>query len=118
MLVQGEIRLYRSAGWKYTEDLMRSFFGYGEPERSPAAVKLGDVVDLTSAADCFRFKDGHWGEMDYTGTWTDTRVPSGRRISAHCSMVARWYFATRISTRSARALNSPGRCSKTCAGWT
>jgi hypothetical protein len=67
----GEDRLYRSASWKYTEDLMRSFFGYGETEQAPAAVKPGAIIDLTSASACSRFKDGHWGAMDYTGTWIE-----------------------------------------------
>jgi hypothetical protein len=68
-----EERLYKGSGWKYTEDLMRSFFGYNEPDQTPGAIAAGSVVDLTSAADCSRYKDGHWGAMDYTGSWIDGR---------------------------------------------
>jgi|GEM_PF-1975530 len=73
----GEERLYRSHAWKYTEDLMRSFFAYSTEEYSVAVVGPGQVIDFTSTSESARYKDGHWGAMDFTGTW----------IEGHCAAV-------------------------------
>ena len=67
----GEERRYRSNTWKHTEDAMRSFFGYDVEDDSVPRVALGESIDFTSAGRPARFKDGHWGATDYTGTWTD-----------------------------------------------
>lgn len=69
----GEERLYRGAGWKYTEDLMRSFFAYGEEDQTLATVAPGHIIDLTSAGQSARYKDGNWGAMDFTGSWIEGR---------------------------------------------
>ncbi len=50
---------------------MRSFFGYDTEDDSICPVALGDTIDFTSAGRSTRYKDGHWGLMDFTGTWTD-----------------------------------------------
>jgi hypothetical protein len=67
----GEERLYRSHNWKYTEDAMRSFFGYDAADDSIPPMAMGDTIDFTSAGRSTPYKDGHWGAMDFTGTWTD-----------------------------------------------
>lgn len=67
----GADRLYKASAWKYTEDLMRSFFAYGEDDPSVAPIAEGDVIDLTSEGRSARYKDGHWGAMDYTGSWIE-----------------------------------------------
>ncbi len=67
----GEERLYRSVNWKYTYDLMCSFFAYDEEDHTVAVVSPGDAIDLTSDGHSARYKDGHWGAMDYTGSWID-----------------------------------------------
>jgi hypothetical protein len=67
----GEERRYRSNSWKYTEDDLRSFFGYDVEDDSVPPVVLDQSIDFTSAGRPARFKDGHWGATDYTGTWTD-----------------------------------------------
>ena len=72
----GQERLYRSHAWKYTEDAMRSLFGYDIDDRSLPAVTPGDSIDFTSSGRSGMHKDGHWGAMDLTGTWTDGRVAS------------------------------------------
>jgi hypothetical protein len=64
-------RLYFSNRWKCTEERMRSFFGYGLPDAGVPTLGPGQVIDFTSCGDSGRFKDGHWGEMDVMGTWTD-----------------------------------------------
>ncbi|HEV2689872.1 MAG TPA: hypothetical protein VGV35_15035, partial [Bryobacteraceae bacterium] len=69
----GEGRLYRGASWKYAEDLMRSYFAYGEEDRSVATVGPGTVIDMTTAAKSSRYKDGNWGAMDFTGSWIEGR---------------------------------------------
>jgi len=69
----GEERLYRGANWKYTEDLMRSFFAYGEEDHSMATIAPGTVIDMTTAGKCSRYKDGNWGAMDFTGSWIEGR---------------------------------------------
>jgi hypothetical protein len=67
----GEECLYRSNAWKYTEDDLRSFFGYDVEDDSVPPAALDESIDLTSAGRPARFKDGHWGATDYTGSWTD-----------------------------------------------
>jgi hypothetical protein len=67
----GDDRLYPSHKWKYTEDAMRSFFGYDTEDQSVPSIAVGDTIDLTSAGRSSLYKDGHWGAMDFTGTWTD-----------------------------------------------
>ena len=67
----GEERLYRSANWKYTYDLMCSFFAYDQADQSLPAVSPGGMIDLTSEGHSARYKDGHWGAMDYTGSWIE-----------------------------------------------
>ena len=67
----GEERLYRSHHWKYAEDGMRSFFGYDVEDDSIFPIAVGDTIDFTSDGRSTPFKDGHWGAMDFTGTWTD-----------------------------------------------
>jgi hypothetical protein len=72
----GHERLYRSHAWKYTEDAMRSLFGYDSEGPSLPAVTAGHSIDFTSSGRSGLHKDGHWGAMDLTGTWTDGRVAS------------------------------------------
>ena len=67
----GDDRLYRSAKWKYIEDDMRSFFGYDAEDHGVPPIAVGDTIDFTSAGRSTPYKDGHWGAMDFTGTWTD-----------------------------------------------
>jgi acyl dehydratase len=67
----GDDRLYGSAKWQYTEDGMRSFFGYDNEDYSVQPVTAGDTIDFTSEGHSARYKDGHWGVMDFSGTWTD-----------------------------------------------
>jgi hypothetical protein len=67
----GDERLYLSAAWRCTEDDLRAFFGYDVEDNSVPAVELDQAIDFTSAGRPARFKDGHWGSTDYTGTWTD-----------------------------------------------
>jgi hypothetical protein len=55
---------------------MRSFFGYETGDGSLASLdsnplEANQVIDLTSAARSAAHKDGDWGWMDLTGTWTD-----------------------------------------------
>ncbi len=64
-------RLYRSNIWKYAADELRSYFGYDVEDDSVPSVALGQSLDFTSSGHPARFKDGHWGATDYTGTWTD-----------------------------------------------
>lgn len=67
----GVSRLYRASAWKYNEDLMRSFFAYEEQDHSLVTVGPGHTIDFTSEGRAARYKDGHWGSMDYSGTWFD-----------------------------------------------
>ena len=67
----GQERFYKSARWKYTEELLRSYFAYGVDDQSVPVIAAGDVIDLTSCGTSARSKDGHWGAMDLYGTWTD-----------------------------------------------
>ena len=67
----GDDRLYLSHKWKNTEDAMRSFFGYDAEDHSVPPIAVGDTIDLTSEGRSSPYKDGHWGAMDFTGTWTD-----------------------------------------------
>jgi len=67
----GDDQLYRSAAWKYTRDLMCSFFAYDEEDHAIGTVQPGDMLDLTSQGHSARFKDGHWGAMDFTGSWIE-----------------------------------------------
>jgi hypothetical protein len=67
----GADRLYRSARWKYTEELLRSYFGYQQDGVQPPTIRAGAVIDLTACGSSAGAKDGHWGAMDMTGTWTD-----------------------------------------------
>jgi hypothetical protein len=67
----GAERLYRSHSWKFVEDDMRSFFGYGAWENTIPAITLGQSIDFTSAGQSARYKDGNWGAMDFTGTWIE-----------------------------------------------
>jgi hypothetical protein len=69
----GEERLYRGASWKYAEDLMRSFFAYGEEDQTLATAGPGHTIDMTSAGKSARYKDGNWGAMDFTGSWIEGR---------------------------------------------
>jgi hypothetical protein len=64
-------RLYGSANWKYTRDLLCSFFAYDHDDHSLRTVSAGDSIDFTSEGHSAPYKDGHWGAMDYTGTWID-----------------------------------------------
>ena len=50
----------RGANWKYTEDLMRSFFAYGEEDHSMATIAPGTVIDMTTAGKSSQYKDGNW----------------------------------------------------------
>ena len=67
----GDERLYRSHLWKYVEDEMRSFFGYGTWENAVPRITLGQSIDFTSAGRSSPYKDGNWGAMDFTGTWIE-----------------------------------------------
>lgn len=67
----GDERRYRSSTWKHTEDALRSYFGYDLTGDGVLPVKFGETIDFTSAGKPGGYKDGHWGAMDYTGTWTD-----------------------------------------------
>ena len=68
---RSEERDYRGAGWKYNADLLCSYFAYDELDHSLVAIAPGHGVDFTSEGHSSRYKDGHWGSMDYSGTWTD-----------------------------------------------
>ena len=67
----GQERLYRSHAWKYTEECMRSFFGYDTTDFTVASISVGQTLDLTTSSRSAVYKDGDWGWMDLTGTWTD-----------------------------------------------
>jgi hypothetical protein len=67
----GSERLYRSNLWKFTEDQMRSFFGYGIETGMVGPAYPGLIIDLTASAESSQYKDGDWGWIDYSGTWTD-----------------------------------------------
>jgi len=67
----GDERRYRGSDWKYTEDELRSYFAFGATDLSVPTIAAGRAIDFTSEGDSERCKDGHWGAMDYTGTWTD-----------------------------------------------
>jgi hypothetical protein len=67
----GDERRYRGSDWKYTEDELCSYFAYGETDLSIPAISPGHAIDFTSEGHSARYKDGHWGAMDYSGTWTD-----------------------------------------------
>jgi hypothetical protein len=67
----GEERRYRSSAWNYAEDDLRSFFGYDLEDDSVPRVVLDESIDFTSSGKPARYKHGHWGATDYTGTWTD-----------------------------------------------
>ncbi|HTS47085.1 MAG TPA: hypothetical protein VMH05_04030 [Bryobacteraceae bacterium] len=67
----GEERRYRGVVWKYTEDLLCSYFAYDQLDHSVPGLAPGDAIDFTSEGHSARYKDGHWGAMDYSGTWTD-----------------------------------------------
>ena len=67
----GDERLYRSHTWKYVEDEMRSFFGYGSWENTVPRIALGQSIDFTSTGQSSRYKDGNWGAMDFSGTWIE-----------------------------------------------
>lgn len=67
----GDERLYRSHAWKNTEECMRSFFGYETAESESDHLNASQTIDLTSLARSAAHKDGNWGLMDLTGTWTD-----------------------------------------------
>jgi len=68
---KSEERDYRGAGWKYNVDLLCSYFAYDELDHSVATVGPGHAIDFTSEGHPARYKDGHWGAMGYSGTWTD-----------------------------------------------
>jgi len=67
----GEDLRYKGVVWKYTEDELCSYFAYNEPDTSLATIAPGHAVDFTIEGHSARYKDGHWGAMDYSGTWTD-----------------------------------------------
>lgn len=67
----GDERLYRGHTWKYVEDDMRSFFGYGTWENTVPRVTLREAIDFTSVGQSSRYKDGNWGAMDFSGTWIE-----------------------------------------------
>jgi len=67
----GEDRRYRGVVWKYNEDLLKSFFAYDQENVSLVTVVPEHIVDFTSEGHSAPYKDGHWGAMDYTGTWID-----------------------------------------------
>src|SRR5579883_463423 len=62
---------YRGADWKYTRDLLCSFIAYDETDHSIPAIAADSAIDFTTEGRSARHKDGHWGAMDYTGSWTD-----------------------------------------------
>jgi hypothetical protein len=67
----GDERRYRGVGWKYNEDMLNSFFAYDEEDHSLVTIGPEHTIDLTSEGHSARYKDGDWGAMDFTGTWTD-----------------------------------------------
>ena len=67
----GEDRRYRGVVWKYNEDLLRSFFAYDQEDASLVTGGSRTRLDFTSEGHSAPYKDGHWGAMDYTGTWID-----------------------------------------------
>ncbi|HLK20847.1 MAG TPA: hypothetical protein VKT81_17970, partial [Bryobacteraceae bacterium] len=67
----GEDKRYRGVVWKYNEDLLKSFFAYDQEDVSLVRVTPEHTVDFTSEGHSAPYKDGHWGAMDYTGTWID-----------------------------------------------
>lgn len=68
---KSEERDYRGAGWKYNLDLLCSYFALDQLDHSIPSIAPGDAIDFTSEGHSARYKDGHWGAMDYSGTWTD-----------------------------------------------
>ena len=50
---------------------MRSYFAYDQPDVSLVTVTPEHTIDFTSEGRSALYKDGHWGAMDYTGTWID-----------------------------------------------
>jgi hypothetical protein len=64
-------RLYPSHIWRYTEERMRSYFGYDIKDFAVPPIVPGQSLDLTSSGQSTPFKDGDWGDMDWSGTWTD-----------------------------------------------
>src|SRR5206468_5676564 len=67
----GDERLYKSHRWKDIEEAMRSFFGYDAADDSVPAISVGQTIDLTTLGRSSAYKDGHWGYMDPSGSWTD-----------------------------------------------
>jgi hypothetical protein len=67
----GDERRYRGSDWRYTEDELHSYFAYGESDLSIPTISAAHAIDFTSEGHSARYKDGHWGAMDYSGTWTD-----------------------------------------------
>jgi hypothetical protein len=67
----GEDRRYRGVVWKINEDLLQSYFAYDQEDVSLVTVVPEHAVDFTSEGRSASYKDGHWGAMDYTGTWID-----------------------------------------------
>ncbi|HEY1496639.1 MAG TPA: hypothetical protein VGF49_18925, partial [Candidatus Solibacter sp.] len=72
----GEERLYRSHAWKYVEDEMRSYFGYGTWENTVPRVAPGVSIDFASTGQSSRCKEGNWGAMDFSGTWIEGHTAS------------------------------------------
>ncbi len=67
----GDERRYKGAAWKFNQDLMCSYFAYAEEDHSIACIQPEQTLDFTSQGRSARYKDGDWGEMDYSGTWID-----------------------------------------------
>jgi hypothetical protein len=67
----GDERRYRGVVWKDNEELMSSFFAYDEEDQTLPTLAPGSTIDFTSAGRSARYKDGHWGELTYSGTWID-----------------------------------------------
>ena len=67
----GDDRLYSSSKWKCTRDLLSSYFAYDQEDFSLVTVAPEHSVDFTAEGHSASYKDGHWGAMDYTGTWID-----------------------------------------------
>jgi len=70
----GDDRLYKSHRWMYTDEMMRSFFGYDADTSSVPRIAVGQSIDFTTSGCSSPYKDGHWGAVDFTGTWTDGKT--------------------------------------------
>jgi hypothetical protein len=93
----GDERLYKSHRWKDIEEAMRAFFGYDATDDSVPAIGMGQTIDLTTLGHSSAYKDGHWGYMDPSGSWTDgarADILFRADASIHGDLVARVHVSS------------------------